>query len=82
LTNETLAPAPRLRTVGGQLAQFKEPRHPIESLVRSDLQALFRDDDQLGGVPVALTLQQLSTSLHDRLIMYSTAVNFGSAGAD
>jgi len=41
-----------------------------------------RDDDQLGGVPVALTLQQLSTSLHDRLILYSTAVNFSSAGAD
>ena len=41
-----------------------------------------RDDDQLGGVPVALTLQQLSASLHENLIMYSTAVNFSSAGAD
>jgi hypothetical protein len=41
-----------------------------------------RNDDQLGGVPVALTLQQLDTSLHDRLVMYSTAVNFHSAGAD
>ena len=41
-----------------------------------------RNDNQLGGVPVALTLQQLDTSLHDRLIMYSPAVNFRSAGAD
>jgi hypothetical protein len=41
-----------------------------------------RNDDQLGGVPVALTLQQLDTSLHHRVIMYSTAVNFHSAGAD
>jgi hypothetical protein len=41
-----------------------------------------RDDDQLGGVPVALTLQQLSTSLHDQMIMYSTAMTFRSAGAD
>jgi hypothetical protein len=41
-----------------------------------------RDDNQLGGVPVALTLQQLSTSLHDNIKMYSTAMNFSSAGAD
>jgi hypothetical protein len=41
-----------------------------------------RDDNQLGGVPVALTLQQLDTSLSDRLIMYSSAMNFRSAGAD
>jgi hypothetical protein len=41
-----------------------------------------RDDNQLGGVPVAVTLQQLHTSLHDRLIMYSSAMNFRSAGAD
>jgi hypothetical protein len=41
-----------------------------------------RDDDQLGGVPVALTLQQIDTSLRDRLIMYSSAVNFRSAGVD
>jgi hypothetical protein len=33
-------------------------------------------------VPVALTLQQLDTSLHDRLVMYSSAMNFRSAGAD
>lgn len=41
-----------------------------------------RDDNQLGGVPVALTLQQLSSSLRDHVIMYSTAMNFRSAGAD
>lgn len=41
-----------------------------------------RDDNQLGGVPVALTLQQLSSSLHDHVLMYSTAVKFRSAGAD
>jgi hypothetical protein len=41
-----------------------------------------RNDDQLGGVPVALTLQQLSTSLNDDLIMHSTALKFNSAGAD
>lgn len=41
-----------------------------------------RDDNQLGGVRVAVTLQQLDTSLHDRLVMYSSAINFRSAGAD
>jgi hypothetical protein len=41
-----------------------------------------RDDNQLGGVPVAVTLQQLDTSLHDRLVMFSSAINFRSAGAD
>jgi hypothetical protein len=40
-----------------------------------------RDDNQLGGVPVALTLQQLSTSLHENFLMYSTAISFRSAGA-
>jgi hypothetical protein len=40
-----------------------------------------RDDHQLGGVPVALTLQQLSTSLHDNIMMYSTALSFLPAGA-
>jgi hypothetical protein len=40
-----------------------------------------RDDDQLGGVPVALTLQQLASSLHDSFMMYSTALNFRPAGA-
>jgi hypothetical protein len=38
-----------------------------------------RDDNQLGGVPVALTLQQLSTSLHDSFMMYSTAMSFRPA---
>ena len=41
-----------------------------------------RNDNQLGGVPVALTLQQLSSTLRDRLTMYSTAIKFCSAGAD
>jgi hypothetical protein len=40
-----------------------------------------RDDEQLGGVPVALTLQQLASSLHDRFLMYSTALNFRPTGA-
>jgi hypothetical protein len=41
-----------------------------------------RDDNQLGGVPVALTLQQLSDAISDNIIMYSTAVNFRPEGAD
>lgn len=41
-----------------------------------------REDEQLGGIPVALTLQQLSTSLHDQLIMYSTGTKFSPAGAN
>jgi hypothetical protein len=40
-----------------------------------------REDDQLGGVPVALTLQQLAASLHDRFMMYSTAMSFRPSGA-
>jgi hypothetical protein len=40
-----------------------------------------RDDNQLGGVPVALTLQQLSIGLHESFLMYSTAMTFRSAGA-
>lgn len=40
-----------------------------------------RNDDQLGGVPVALTLQQLSSSLHDGVLMYSTAMSFRPNGA-
>jgi hypothetical protein len=40
-----------------------------------------REDDQLGGVPVALTLQQLGSSLHDRFMMCSTAIGFRPAGA-
>jgi hypothetical protein len=35
-----------------------------------------RDDHQLGGIPVALTLQQLATALRDRLLMYATALEF------
>jgi hypothetical protein len=41
-----------------------------------------REDNQLGSVPVALTLLQLSHSLRSNLVMYSTATNFNSAGAD
>jgi hypothetical protein len=41
-----------------------------------------RDDNQLGGIPVALALQQLEIALHDSLLMYTTALNFQSpAGA-
>jgi hypothetical protein len=40
-----------------------------------------REDDQLGGVPVALTLQQLASSLHEMFMMYSTAMSFQPAGA-
>lgn len=35
-----------------------------------------RDDHQLGGIPVALTLQQLDIALDDRLLMYATALEF------
>jgi hypothetical protein len=38
-----------------------------------------RDDHQLGGIPVALTLQQLQASLKEHLAMYSTAVEFSPA---
>ncbi len=34
------------------------------------------DDNQLGGIPVALALQQLEIALHSQLLMYSTALNF------
>jgi hypothetical protein len=37
-----------------------------------------RDDNQLGGIPVTLAIQQMDTSLHDSLLMYSTAVEFKS----
>jgi hypothetical protein len=40
-----------------------------------------RDDHQAGGVPVALTLQQLEQTLRDDLLMYSTATRFEPAGA-
>jgi hypothetical protein len=37
-----------------------------------------RDDSQLGGIPVALALQQLEIAMHGRLLMYATALNFRS----
>lgn len=40
-----------------------------------------RDDNQLGGIPVALALQQLDASLRESLLMYSTALNFKSKTA-
>jgi hypothetical protein len=40
-----------------------------------------RDDHQLGGIPVVLAMQQLETALHDRLLMFSTALNFTPIGA-
>jgi len=38
-----------------------------------------RDDNQLGSIPVTLAIQQLDATLHERLLMYSTAVEFKSA---
>jgi hypothetical protein len=35
-----------------------------------------RDDHQLGGVPVALAIQQLHITLDENLLMYSTALEF------
>jgi hypothetical protein len=40
-----------------------------------------RDDNQLGSIPVALAIQQLDTSLHDSLLMYSTSVEFNSTSS-
>jgi hypothetical protein len=40
-----------------------------------------RDDNQLGGIPVALALQQLEIALHDSLQMWSTALNFTPIGS-
>lgn len=37
-----------------------------------------RGDEQHGSIPVALTIQQLDTALHDRATMYSTALTFQS----
>ena len=37
-----------------------------------------RDDHQLGGIPIALALQQLEIALHDSLLMYATSLNFRS----
>lgn len=41
-----------------------------------------RDDHQEGIIPVALTLQQLDTTLNERLLMYSTALKFRPDTAD
>jgi hypothetical protein len=41
-----------------------------------------RDDHQQGGIPVALALQQLETTFHDRLLMCSTALTFEPKGAN
>jgi hypothetical protein len=40
-----------------------------------------RDDNQLGGIPVTLAIQQLATILRERLLMYSTAVEFTSTAS-
>jgi hypothetical protein len=40
-----------------------------------------RDDNQLGGIPVALALQQLDANLHDSLLFYATSLNFEPSGA-
>lgn len=40
-----------------------------------------RNDDQLGAIPVALTIQQLSTALQDRALMYTTGLNLKSESA-
>ncbi|HVA63845.1 MAG TPA: hypothetical protein VNF74_08985 [Terriglobales bacterium] len=40
-----------------------------------------RDDHQGGGVPVALTLQQIETALHGRLLLYATGTELTPAAA-
>lgn len=40
-----------------------------------------RNDNQLGGIPVTLAIEQLEASLFDRLLMYSTSLNLRSTGA-
>lgn len=37
-----------------------------------------RDDHQEGSIPAALAIQQLDTTLHNRVLMYSTALKFSS----
>ena len=37
-----------------------------------------RDDNQLGGIPVAVALQQLDANVGGHLLFYSTALNFKS----
>ncbi len=41
-----------------------------------------RDDHQRGGIPVALTLQQLQTAMHDRILAYTTGTDLDSITAD
>jgi hypothetical protein len=41
-----------------------------------------KDDHQRGGIPVALTLQQLQTVLHSHLLAYTTGTELEPNGAD
>ncbi len=41
-----------------------------------------RDDHQRGGIPVALTLQQLETAMHDSILAYTTGTDLDSITAD
>ena len=41
-----------------------------------------RDDHQRGGIPVALTLQQLQTALRDSILAYTTGADLDSITAD
>ncbi|MCK4826278.1 hypothetical protein KA005_61620 [bacterium] len=41
-----------------------------------------REDHQEGGIPVAVTLQQLHTTLHHNIIAYSTALEISSENSD
>jgi hypothetical protein len=41
-----------------------------------------RDDHQAGGIPVALTLQQLQTALHWRILAYTTGTELEPAGTN
>ena len=41
-----------------------------------------RDDHQRGGIPVALTLQQLETALRDRILAYTTGTDLEPGTAD
>jgi hypothetical protein len=41
-----------------------------------------RDDHQAGGIPVALTLQQLQTAFHMRVLAYTTGTELEPAGAN
>lgn len=40
-----------------------------------------RDDHQHGGIPVAMTLQQLGTQLHSHGMLYTTCLELASGGA-